>query len=61
MQFILMARIAMRVTNPFLLYPKAIQSGMAGNYQPPFTITPTVVDLIAAISEQIGRVAVLDE
>lgn len=30
-------------------------------YQPPFTITPAIVRLISEISEQLGRLSVLDE
>ncbi len=31
------------------------------NYQPPYTITPTILNLVAAISETIGRYTVLAE
>ena len=30
-------------------------------YQPPYTITPTILNLVAAISETIGRYTVLAE
>lgn len=32
---------------------------MDNNYQPPFTITPAIIRLISAISEQLGRLSVL--
>lgn len=31
------------------------------NYQPPYTITPAIVNLVAEISETIGRYTVLAE
>lgn len=34
---------------------------MSKNDQPPFTITPKIVQLIASVSERLGRMAVLDE
>lgn len=34
---------------------------MSKDYQPPYTITPTVIRLISDISEQLGRLAVLED
>ena len=31
------------------------------NYQPPYTITPVIISLVAAISEKLGRLSVLQE
>ncbi|MCH8537043.1 MAG: Fic family protein [Alkalimonas sp.] len=34
---------------------------MTSHYQPPFSITPKMIDLIAEISEQLGRIAAVSE
>ena len=34
---------------------------MTNTYQPPYTITPTIICLIAEISEQLGRLSVLED
>ena len=34
---------------------------MSKRYQPPYTITPTIIRLISAISEQLGRLSVLED
>lgn len=34
---------------------------MSKRYQPPYTITPTIIRLISDISEQLGRLAVLED
>jgi len=34
---------------------------MTKTYQPPYTITPTIIRLISEISEQLGRLSVLDD
>lgn len=34
---------------------------MAKNYQPPYTITPAIISLISNISEQLGRLSMLED
>jgi hypothetical protein len=34
---------------------------MSKSYQPPYTITPAIIRLISSISEQLGRLSVLED
>jgi Fic family protein len=42
-------------------WPTTVVHAMAKSYQPPYTVTPAIIRLISGISEQLGRLSVLED